>query len=207
MQESDSHVHRCVQQNNHSADVWSFFFPFNTQLALNAIKAKVMAWFSNDKMALALCHPVETCDSFIMHCPFISPPQCQCSSVSSILEANKWNSLVLLVITPSAVSALCPWSVMVLGTAPLKDCLLQQRHTLASLFQSSTLFYTWQPWQLQCNIQRKYCFHTLSLCPFYTKKKGLQKCSKNTHVLSKTFCLVLNPLPFAYVHDTPQIYT
>lgn len=142
---------------------------------------------------------METCDSFIIHSSFISPPQCQCSSVSSILEANKWNSLVMFVITPSAVHALRPWSVMVLERAPPNDWLFQQPHTLASSFQSSPLFYSRQPWQSQCNIQRKYCFHTISLRTHCT-----HTFAKNSYVLTKTldYLIGLNSLSIVYVHNT-----
>lgn len=103
--------------------------------------------------------PVQTCESSVIAHSFISAPQCRYSSVSNILEANEWNSLVLLVIAPAAVNAARPWSVMAPEPRPLRrtDCFKSHTHW-ARLFQSSTLFYTWQPWQLQCNTQKKYCF-------------------------------------------------
>lgn len=128
-----------------------FFSSFHTQLARNGVHPKSRR-FCKDNIAVAQMRPRKKKTV----CHLSRPVTLLLSSVHSFLllnagipqratswEANKWNSLVPLVIAPSAANAARPWSVMVLEPRPLGRPDYFKSHTRwARLFQSFTLFYS-----------------------------------------------------------------
>lgn len=159
---------------------------------------------AKDKMAVAHKTPLSPCDSCIIHCSFISPPQCQYSSVSSILKVNKWNSLAPLVFAPSAVNAPCPWSVMVLETAALKDWFIQ-KHTRWLTCYRAPLYFTLGNHDDYSSTYRENTAFTQHPFPLFIQYKLVYKHLPKFLMFSTkhlTFWLVLNSLSFVYVHNT-----